>query len=143
MSEPLLFDDKELFLQKLRELKARGYGAGDLRIHMPWAVPEVEEILEVSSGGMRLFAVIGGVGGFLSGLALTLYTAWSLPMIVGGKPVFSMPPFLLIAYILTILFGGLLTFLGFLILAQLPSVSRLMETEDYGNRFAIILKDGG
>jgi hypothetical protein len=143
MSEPLIFEDKDAFLEALRELKAKGYGRDDMRIYLPWHLPEVEEILEITPGPMRHFAVFGGITGFVGGLALTIYTALSWPLIVGGKPVVSIPPFLLVAYILTILFGGLMTFAGFLLLAQLPRASTMMDPEDYGNCFAIVLRQQG
>lgn len=142
MAQTFLFDDQETFLARLRELRAQGKTAGDLRLYLPWAVTEVEEILDLSPGGVRFFAVLGGLSGFLSGLALTIYSVTSWPIIVGGKPIVSMPPFLLISYILTILFGGLLTFAGFIILARLPSPAQIRQPEDFGNRFAIVVREG-
>ncbi len=143
MSEPMIFEDKEAFLEALRELKAKGYGRNDMRLYLPWHLPEVEEILEITPGPMKYFAVLGGISGFAGGLALTIYTALSWPLIVGGKPVVSIPPFLLVAYILTILFGGLMSFAGFLLLAQLPKISAIMNPVDYGNCFVIVLQQQG
>ena len=48
---------------------------------------------------------------------------------MGGKPLISIPPFGVIAYILTILFGSLATMIGFLINARLPQM-RLATTYD-------------
>lgn len=142
MAQTYLFDDQESFLERLRELRAQGKTADDLQLYFPWAVPEVEDILDIPPGGVRFFAVLGGLSGFLSGLALTIYAATSWPLIVGGKPVISVPPFLLISYILTILFGSLLTFIGFLILARMPSPATIREPIDFGNRFAILVREG-
>ncbi len=142
MSEPMIFEDKAAFLDALRELKAKGYGRDDLRLYLPWHLPEVEEILEITPGPMKYFAVFGGISGFVGGLALTIYTALSWPLIVGGKPIVSVPPFLLVAYILTILFGGLMSFAGFLLLAQFPKTSAVLDPEDYGNRFVIVVRQG-
>ncbi len=142
MADPLIFEDKELFLDKLRELKGAGFTWQQLRVHMPFEVAEVETILEVQPGGMRYFAVFGGLSGFLGGLAFTIYTVLSWPLITGGKPIISLPPFLLISYILTILFGSLGSFGGFLLLARLPSVKGIAYPDEYGNRFVIILEDG-
>ncbi len=141
MSEPMLFTDKNEFLEKLRQLKASGHSCKDLRLHMPFEVHEVEEILEVKPGAMRYFAFAGGLSGFLGGLGFTIYTALSWPIITGGKPIVSLPPFLLIAYILTILFGALASFAGFLLLARLPSLRNLAPKEEFGNNFVIILED--
>lgn len=141
MNEPMVFTEKEAFLAKLRELKVDGRTWKDMRIHLPFEVPEVEEILEVSPGGMRFFAVSGGLAGFLGGLTFTIYTALSWPLITGGKPIVSIPPFLLIAYILTILVGALVSFGGFLLLARLPNLKDIAAPEEFGNLFVIILED--
>ncbi len=138
MNEPLLFDNSDDFLRALRQLKEEGKTWRELRLHMPFNVPEVEEILEVPAGGMRFFAVAGALAGFLGGFALTIYTVLDWPIIVGGKPIVSVPPFLLIAYILTILFGSLAVFGGFLLLARMPSVREIRECRDFGNHFAIL-----
>jgi hypothetical protein len=62
---------------------------------------------------------------------------------VGGKPIVSIPAFVIIAFELTILFGALATLTGFLILAGLPSPKGIAEPQEYGNRFAIIVSEEG
>ena len=48
------------------------------------------------------------------------YTHLLWGIIVGGKPVVSVPPFAVIAFELTVLCGGLATLAGFLLLARVP-----------------------
>ena len=50
-----------------------------------------------------------------------------------GKPIVSIPPFVIIAFELTILFGGLATLLGMLVNARLP---RFFEEVAYDPRFS-------
>jgi len=45
---------------------------------------------------------------------------WGL--ITGGKPVASIPPFVIIAFELTILFGGVATVIGMVLLGRLPRI---------------------
>jgi molybdopterin-containing oxidoreductase family membrane subunit len=71
---------------------------------------------------VRLFTLVGGLAGTASGFALTIWTALKWNLITGGKPVVSIPPFVVIAFELTILLGGLCTVLGLLITARLPRV---------------------
>lgn len=137
----LIFEDEADFLEKLRELVAQGYDWRTLQVQLPWDVPEVAEILSVPSGGLRFFAMFGGLSGFFTGLGFTIYTATSWPLITGGKPIVSLPPFLLISYILTILFGSLGTFAGFLLLARLPSIQGMSPAEEHENRFVIVLPE--
>ena len=49
-------------------------------------------------------------------------------------------PFLIIAYALTILLGSLATFAGFLFLARLPNVPKILTPLDYGNQFVIVVE---
>ncbi|MGZ8432659.1 MAG: quinol:electron acceptor oxidoreductase subunit ActD, partial [Candidatus Deferrimicrobiaceae bacterium] len=71
-----------------------------------------------------------------------ILTTLSWPLIVGGKPIVSVPPFLIIAFALTILFGALSTFAGFLLLSRLPSLQGIRSEEEYGNAFVILVEDG-
>jgi len=50
--------------------------------------------------------------------------------------------FLIIAFALTILFGALSTFLGFLLLSRLPSPRGIRSEVEYGNAFVILVEDG-
>jgi molybdopterin-containing oxidoreductase family membrane subunit len=59
--------------------------------------------------------------GTATGFALTIWTALKWNLITGGKPVVSIPPFVVIAFEMTILLGGLCTLLGLLVTSRLPS----------------------
>ena len=87
--------------------------------------PLPDAVLEHALGpqpvsGVRSFTLAGGVVGCVSGLALAIRTSLEWPLMTGGKPIVSLPAFLLIGYETTILFGALATLLGFLLLARLP-----------------------
>jgi molybdopterin-containing oxidoreductase family membrane subunit len=73
---------------------------------------------------VRLFTLIGGLTGTVSGFLLTIWSAMVWDMTVGGKPIASIPPFIVIAFELTILFGGLSTVLGMAVLGRLPRLRR-------------------
>jgi hypothetical protein len=82
---------------------------------------------------VRVFTLVGALVGFCTGWALTIGSALHYPLIVGGKPIVSIPPFGVLAYILTILFGALATMVGFLINARLP---QLRLTPEYDERLS-------
>jgi molybdopterin-containing oxidoreductase family membrane subunit len=69
---------------------------------------------------VRIFTLIGCLLGGTTGLVLTIATSLHYPLITGGKPIVSIPPFLIIVFELTILFGGLMTLGGMLLNARLP-----------------------
>lgn len=70
-----VFDDKEPFLTKVRQLSEEGHDEKSLQIRIPFPMPEVEKLLEMKPGGLRFFAIFGALSGFLGGLAFTIYTA--------------------------------------------------------------------
>ena len=65
------------------------------------------------------------------------------PIIRGGKPIVALPAFIIVAFELTVLFGGVISFIGFLLLSSLPSVKKIIEPEDYGNKFVIDIEKEG
>ncbi len=81
---------------------------------------DIEHELHPKPSPVRVFTLIGGLFGFTLGWALTYYATESYPLIVGGKPYISIPPYGIIAYILTILFGALATIAGLFFNARLP-----------------------
>ena len=84
----------------------------------------------------------GVTAGFLSGFAFTIYTVREWPqLITGGKPMVSLPPFTIIAFELTILFGAVVSFLGYLLLSGQPDLKNILDPEEYGNQFAILVEE--
>jgi len=142
MAGPMVFEEKEKFLERLRGLVQEGVPGERIRVITPFGVPEVEEILPGKRSKVRYFALVGAASGTASGFALTILTSLSWPLIVGGKPIVSIPPFIIIAFALTILFGALSTFAGFLLLSRLPSLRGIRSGEEHGNAFVILIEDG-
>ncbi len=70
------------------------------------------------------------------------------PHIIGGKPFNSLPAFVPIMFELSVLFGGIATFLAMLFFNRLPNLSkRAFDSSLTNNRFAIliespVMKDG-
>ena len=141
MADRLIFDDREQFLEVLRQLLRQGVPGERIRVITPFGVPEVEEILPGKRSKVRYFALVGAAGGTVTGLAFTILTALSWPLVIGGKPIVSLPPFIIIAFALTILFGALSTFAGFLLLSRLPSLRGIRSGEENGNTFVIVIED--
>lgn len=140
MERRMIFREREEFLEALRGLAREGVPQERIRVETPFPVHEVDEILPPKRSGVRFFALLGAAGGTVAGFAFTILTSLSWPLIVGGKPVVSIPPFVIIAFALTILFGALSTFFGFLFLARLPSVHGFVPEEEFGNAFVITVE---
>ena len=113
-----IFTHSDSFLKAFRELHR--VGAGELTAFSPVPLHEIENILGRGRSPVRFFAFGGGVLGIAAGLALTIWTSLHYPLITGGKPIVSIPPFLVICFEFAILFGAVGTLLGLLINIRLP-----------------------
>lgn len=139
MSQKFTFTDKHDFLNKLEQLIRSGTSPQQVSVVMPYHVHEVDELLKLPPSPLRFFALIGAITGTVTGFAFTIFTALHYKLMTSGKPLISIPPFIIIAFALTILFGSLISFAGFLILSKLPSPKSIAAPEDYGNQFVIVV----
>jgi hypothetical protein len=112
-----VFDEPGDTADAAKRLVGRGFT--DVEIYSPAAFHELEETLDPAPSRVRLFTLIGGLAGVVTGYALTIWMANNWQIIVGGKPFTSIPPYTIIAFELTILFGGLLTALGLFVFGGL------------------------
>ena len=99
----------------IKGLKARGFR--DLTVYTAAPNHEIEDALDEPVSWVRLFTLIGGLIGVTSGFAMTFWMSLDWPLLVGGKPIASAPPYVAIAFELTILYGALSTVLGMLVLS--------------------------
>lgn len=127
-----VFAHVDTTVRALEQLRAKGYH--DLTVYTPVPVHEIEDVLERDRpvSRVRLFTLIGGLTGTVSGFLLTIWSALVWGLTTGGKPVVSIPPFVVIAFELTILFGGLATLIGMVVLGRLP---RLTPSPTFDPRF--------
>ncbi len=120
----------------VKQLRGRGYT--DLETFAPAPFPEVEDAVDPKPSRVRLLTLIGGLVGVVSGYAMTIWMANNWQIMIGGKPFTSIPPFTIIAFELTILFGGVMTVLGLFIFGGLPkfkldpAYSPRFSAEDFG-----------
>jgi hypothetical protein len=94
---------------------ARQAGLTEVRTAMPAPFPEVMNALAQPRSFIDKVTLGGAIVGIGLGLWLTVGTSLALPIIVGGKPVVSLPGFIVIIFEVTVLTGGLCNFVGMLI----------------------------
>src|SRR5256712_7904612 len=124
-----VFAHVDTTVRALEALRARANH--DLTVYTPLPVHEIEEVLERDRpvSRVRLFTLIGGLTGIASAFILTIWSSLVWGQVTGGKYLqlvpggiigSSLPPFFIIAFELMVLFGGLATVIGLIVLGQLP-----------------------
>ena len=124
-----IFAHVDATVRAIQSLRSRGLS--DFSVYTPVPVDEIEEAVDHGKpvSRVRLFTLIGGLTGTATGFFLTIWSSLKWNLVTGGKPVISIPPFVIIAFELTILFAGLCTFLGLLLLARLPKRRRSLDSD--------------
>lgn len=138
MSNEFKFDTKEEFLEKLEELVNSGVKSKAITTLTPFHIHEAEHILKSKPSELRFFTLVGALAGFFLSFIFIIYTVLDWPLITGGKSLVSIPAFIIIAFECTILFGGIVSLLGFLHLNRLPNIKRVIEPRECGSQFIII-----
>jgi len=100
----------------------RGAGHKGFRAYAPLPEHELlEEGLALKHSPVRVFTLAGGLTGAATGFAFTSWTSMDWPLVTGGKPILSIPAYVVIAFECAILFGALSTVIGLFINAGLPN----------------------
>jgi molybdopterin-containing oxidoreductase family membrane subunit len=122
----------------------RREGLVDLEVRAPVPHPAVEAALAGPASPVRRYTLAGGLLGCASGFALTSWTALQWGLIIGGKPVVALVPFVVIAFELTILFAALATLAGVLVHARLPRLraDAAHDPRFSGDRFGLLVRCG-
>ena len=84
---------------------------------------EIEELIyEGEPSPVRWFTLTGAIFGGTMGFSLCSLTHLNWPMIIpAGKPLVSIPAFIVITFEATVLFGCLFTLIGMLVMCRLPA----------------------
>jgi hypothetical protein len=115
----------------IEQIRGRGYS--DIVTYAPAPFTEVEDAVDPKPSKVRIYTLVGGIAGVITGYAMTIWMANNWQIVIGGKPFSSIPPYTIIAFELAILFGGLLTALGLFVQGKLL---RFRKHDVYHPRFS-------
>jgi hypothetical protein len=90
----------------------KGAGFADVRVAMPAPFPEVVAAIGKPRSRIDFITFPGALVGLLCGIGLTVGTSLAWPLITGGKPVVSIPPFVIVIFEVTVLIGSLTNLLA-------------------------------
>ena len=115
-----LFSGRDRLLEAIERL--REAGITDLEAMSPAPDHEIEAALRHRPSRVGLITLAGGLFGMVFGFGGASLTHLHWDLITGGKPIVSVPPFVVVAFEMTILFGGLATLAGVILLTRLPRI---------------------
>jgi Alternative complex III, ActD subunit len=117
-----VFGHLDATVAAIEALKAQGFA--NYRVYSPVPRPELADALAQKVSPVRLFTLFGALTGTAFGFFYAIATSVDWPLITGGKPIISWPPFIVIGFETTILIGSLVTVGGMFLLAGLPKLGR-------------------
>ena len=137
-----VFAHVDTTVRALEELRAKGYH--DLTVYTPLPVHEIEDVLERDRpvSRVRVFTLLGGLVGLISAWLLTQWSSLTWGLFVGGKPPIGLPvspPYIVIMFEMMVLFGGIATVIGMVVLGRLPKlrVSTMYDPRFTNDRFGV------
>ena len=133
-----LFSSEDQAVTVIREIEGKPWKLQ--RVHSPIPSHRIAEALKLKKSKVGYFTLMGGIFGFLSGFALAIFTATKWGLIIGGKPVVALIPFVIVGFEFTILFSVLGNVIGLLVLGGLPRLKELkiFDPRCTGDRFGIV-----
>ena len=115
-----VFEDEDTAADALDAVASAGFEQKEYEILTGTPYPEGTFGEEEPIHKLYRFPLIGAACGFTAGLLLTAGTQLAYPLIVGGKPLLSIPPMAIIMYEGTMLGAILFTVAGIIFESRLP-----------------------
>ena len=139
-----VFADPEALVEAARHMRERGYRRMDA--FSPFPVKELDGILGIQKTRLPWVVLAGGIAGAALVYALIWYSVEiDYPINVGGRPLHSWPPFVVIAFEAGILGAAAAGFLGMLAANRLPRYHHpVFNAESFtyarGGRFYLLIE---
>lgn len=105
-----VFGHLDATVNAVKDLKSKGNE--DFTVYSPMPRHELEDAIDRPVSSVRVYTLVGAIAGCAVGAWITLYMSLDWPIQVGGKPIASIPPYIVIMFEMTVLFGALNTLLG-------------------------------
>jgi hypothetical protein len=112
------FETPEALVAAAKRARAEGYRALDT--FTPFPVYELNDVLRLRDRRVLWLGLIGGMFGCALAFGMQLFTNFDYPINVGGRPLYALSAFAVVAFELTVLFAALTPAIGMLALNGLP-----------------------
>ncbi|HXG43847.1 MAG TPA: DUF3341 domain-containing protein [Gemmatimonadales bacterium] len=122
----------------------RASGRRDFTVYSAAPNHELEEALGYGVSPVRLFTLVGGATGIAAGVGMTFWMSLDWPLVVGGKPIATVPPYVVFMFELMVLLGALSTIVGLVILSLTRPTRGLAYDPSFSDdRIGIFVPAGG
>ncbi len=113
------YPDPHALVHAAEAVREAGYTRWDA--HAPFVVHGLDEAMGIRPSRLPFVVFAGGLAGAVGGLALQWWTnAVDYPFLISGKPIFSLPANVPVAFEMTILLAAISALLGMLAANGLP-----------------------
>ena len=136
-----IWEDEDKLIEAIYKLKQEGFKK--FETISPHPLHEIDEAMEIPRSRIPWVTFIFGTVGCLFGLWLTWWISvvdW--PLIIGGKPMWSLPAFIPVIFEITILFAALSSVGALLFICGLPDLNPFVIDPDLSShKFAIFVEE--
>ena len=116
------FNSPGEILRAAEKVRAAGYRRWD--VFTPFPIHGIDKVMNLGNSLVGWVSLALGAGAFLSVVGLIWFSnAFDYPLIVGGKPMFSVPMTFVPSYIMLIMGGAVGSLLGMFAFNQLPRLN--------------------
>lgn len=120
-----VFREESQAVEAVTALKQEASPWSVVQVHSPIPSSALGRAMQVKPSKVGWFTLAGGIMGFVSGFSLAIFTAQRWELIVGGKPIVALVPFVIVGFEFTILFAIFGNLIGFLHQSRLPRRANL------------------
>lgn len=113
-----VFAHHDAILEAIHE--ARRAGIEIREVYSPVPSHELLHAARPGPSPVRFLTFAGALAGLFGGMALAIWTSEQWNLVVGGKPVTSIVPFMVVGFELLILLGAIATLTGLMLFSRLP-----------------------
>ncbi len=137
------FDSPAAILHAAEKVRDAGYHRWD--VFTPFPIHGMDKVMGLKNSLVGWVSLAGGAFMFLNVVGLIWFSnAFDYPLIVGGKPMFSVPMTFVPAYIMMIMGGAVGALIGMLGLNELPRLHHpLLKNKNFElvsrDKFALVI----
>lgn len=121
------FDKIDEFLAAVTKIRDAGFSKWDT--HTPFVVHGLDAAMGIKPTKLPFLVFGAGLTGCAAGIGLQWFTnAFDYPYLISGKPIFSLPANIPVAFEMTILFSAISALIGMLAFNGLPQLSHPLHS---------------